>query len=140
MLKLYWSGFSTILFSAIQNFKRDEMIHGYSCKQYIIEQYKLAFFLALVVLDYMETNHVDYATAYTDLNLSQKIDNLACNNIKWSDVLLTLGINIENGEGINYMELEQTFIIEPQGVQVPINTINFADYNSIRTNCSNLIP
>ena len=139
LLRLFWESYSDAIIKAIALFKQDEKVAGYSCKQYVIQQYQLAFELALLVLYYSNVLGYTYAQTYIKLDIETKAKNLACNGIIWNDILEALDINTNEGDGINFVEEESSFIVGPNTNTTPLTQIDVVTWRTNKQNCVNLL-
>ena len=99
-----------------------EDYRGSSCIQYKIMHYYLAIYLATLI--YCEaSNEIENTSAYyeTKYNLDVLREKFACNGISLNNIFLDFGIAFPSdcGEGIECMELESNFIIEPSTLIAP---------------------
>jgi len=140
LLNLYYKEFNTDILKGIESFKKDEQLYNFSCKQYVLMQYQLAFMLAQYLVYYIRYNNVSYLTLVQELDMQPMIDNLACNNIKWDDILTALNIDINSGEGINHMELSETFIVGGGYITPTEVIVDYTTWKQPNQTCLNLIP
>ena len=139
LLRLFWESYSDAIIKGITLFKQDEKVAGYSCKQYVIQQYQLAFELGLLVLYYSTVLGYTYAETYIKLDIEAKEKNLACNGIVWKDILTALDININEGNGINFVEEESSFIVGPNTNTTPLTQIDVVTWRTDKQNCVSLL-
>lgn len=139
LLQLFWNSYSDTIIKGIVLFQKDEKVAGYSCKQYIYQQYQLAFELALLVLYYLTVLNYTYAQVYETLDIETKAKNLACNGIIWNDIMTALDININEGDGINFVEEESSFIVGPNTATTPLTQIDVVTWRTNKQNCVNLL-
>ena len=109
----YWSLYKNDIVTLLDNSYNDEKISGFTCKNYKLSQYFLAF--ELVVMIYNELNTYtgiteDYIN--TKYNIADKRHKLACNHIDLYAIYNIFGISFRNGSGIEGMGIEQTFKVE----------------------------
>lgn len=119
--------YSEELYNIVLAFDKDRSIYGYSCKHHIIDQYRLAYLLALTIKDYLKYSSINIEMLSAKFNLERISEILYCNGIVFSDILNTV---IPNFGGINSLKIHSTFIVEPKN---NINTV-IKPINQIRIN------
>ena len=139
LLRLFWENYSTSIIEMIELHRSAEKSAGYSCKMYVIQQYQLAFELALLVLYYSNVIGLTYAEIYERLDIETKEKNLACNNIIWNDILIAMNIDTTAGDGIENVETESTFIVGPNPIATPLTQIDVTTWRTVKHNCVNLL-
>ena len=139
LLRLFWSDYSDTIIKGIEQHRSLEKTAGYSCKMYVVQQFQLAFELALLVLYYSNVIGLTYAEIYERLDIETKEKNLACNNIIWSDILTAMNINTTTGDGIENVDIEGTFIVGPNPTPTPLTQIDVTSWRTVKHNCVNLL-
>lgn len=89
------------IISLINKWFNNEYISGYSCKQYTLKQYYLAFILAKLILQEMTiTGNSDYEYYNLKYNINKKKQNLACNKIDLDNIFTLTGVLFTSNSGV----------------------------------------
>ena len=126
MYKLY----NEELYNIILAFDKDRANYGFSCKQHLLDQYRLAFGLALYIKDLIQYTSISFSQLSAKLSLDTISDTLYCNGISLFEILEYYGIKDDNLGGIENMEINSTFIIEPE----LISNVIIKDIQTLRIN------
>lgn len=145
-LDSYWFSFYNLYGSSIltlsSKWSSQEKIYGNSCTQYKVNQYYLAFYLGVMIRNELDKGYESSASYYeTKYGISDKRKILTCHNINLDKILDIFDISFTEGEGIEGMEIENNFIVEPDytntNVSYNITTLltNLSTCTSIYTDC-----
>lgn len=121
---------------------KDEELKGESCKQYNFHFYLALYLVTLVYQDFIKNSENNWEFYIKKYNLYKLRDCLLCNNINLNDVLNAFELPILTGNGINFLEVEETLEIEPidlsnnQNIKIDlISLLNYSNYCKLKNIC-----
>lgn len=122
--KEYWDLYRTDIMALTDSQINDEDALGVSCKQYRIMQYYLGFYLVVMIYLEMIATKINTWSYYVNkYDLKNKKYNLGCNNISLDKILEIFGLPTVVGSGIEHMNIEGVFIVEPSEALIGNNEI-----------------
>jgi len=143
-LNSYWQSFYNLYGSDITTLTdkwfNDEAIRGRSCKQYKVNQYYYAFYLAVLIkLELSRWENTLESYYETKYGLADKYNKVACNNISLKNIFIEFGIDFEEEEGIEGMGIEENFIVEPDYTNnyTQVNLLNLINSGTVCTSIYN---
>lgn len=141
-LNKYWYSFYKLYGSAILNlsdkWSNQEKIYGNSCTQYKVNQYYLAFYLAVMIKNELDKGYTTSATYYeTKYNISDKKKILICYNINLDKIFDIFDIHFTEDSGIGEIGIEDTLVVEPNYTN-SISTVNITNLLNNLNSCNSI--
>jgi hypothetical protein len=134
----FFDNYKEAIYTLHYNQFKQESIYDKSCLQFkVIDYYSALYLVSLIYQDILDNPLYDWEYFKVKYDLVNINKCYACKGIKLTDIFKLFGYPFKNTQiGIELMEIESTFIVEPSVINDNLLQVNIFDYINATTNYS----